>query len=61
MVSAGRVLVTGATGFIAQHCIVQLLDAGYSVNATLRSLSKSDQVLKVRRPEMRSSGPPFDD
>lgn len=31
------VLVTGGTGFIAQHCILALLDRGYRVRTTLRS------------------------
>ncbi len=35
------VLVTGATGFIAQHCIVQLLDAGYKVRGTARDAERA--------------------
>lgn len=35
-----RVLVTGGSGFIAGHCILQLLDSGYEVRATIRSLAK---------------------
>jgi nucleoside-diphosphate-sugar epimerase len=35
--SATTVLVTGATGFIAMHCIVQLLEQGYRVRGTARS------------------------
>jgi dihydroflavonol-4-reductase len=31
-----RVLVTGATGFIAGHCIEELLNHGYSVRGTVR-------------------------
>ena len=31
------VLVTGATGYIAMHCILRLLQAGYRVRGTLRS------------------------
>ena len=31
------VLVTGATGFVAMHCIVRLLREGYRVRGTLRS------------------------
>lgn len=31
------VLVTGATGFIAKHCIKFLLEAGYQVRGTMRS------------------------
>ena len=35
-----RVLVTGGAGFIAGHCILQLLEQGYRVRATLRSLAQ---------------------
>ncbi len=34
-----RVLVTGATGFVAGHCIAELLDHGYAVRATVRDLA----------------------
>jgi len=40
-----KVLVTGATGFIGLHCIKQLLDRGYSVNGTLRSLDRQAEVI----------------
>jgi len=30
----GRVLVTGATGFVAGHCIADLLARGYDVRGT---------------------------
>ncbi|WP_328396523.1 SDR family oxidoreductase [Nocardia sp. NBC_00416] len=36
-----RVLVTGATGFIAGHVIVELLDHGYAVRGTVRDLADS--------------------
>jgi nucleoside-diphosphate-sugar epimerase len=36
------VLVTGATGFLAKHCIAQLLDGGYRVRGTLRDLRKAE-------------------
>jgi dihydroflavonol-4-reductase len=39
-----KVLVTGATGFIGLHCIQQLLDQGYQVNGSLRSLDRSKEV-----------------
>jgi dihydroflavonol-4-reductase len=35
-----RVLVTGGSGFIAGHIIARLLDDGYQVRATLRSLHR---------------------
>lgn len=38
------VLVTGGSGFIATHCILQLLNKGYRVRATLRSLSREAEV-----------------
>lgn len=38
------VLVTGGSGFIAQHCILTVLQAGYRVRTTLRSLSREEEV-----------------
>lgn len=42
-----RVLVTGASGFVAQHLILQLLAKGYEVRGTLRSLKRADEVRSV--------------
>jgi len=39
-----RVLVTGGTGFIAQHCILALLAAGYDVRTTVRSPARQGEV-----------------
>ena len=39
------VLVTGGSGFVALHCIQQLLNNGYKVRTTLRSLKKKQEVL----------------
>jgi nucleoside-diphosphate-sugar epimerase len=39
-----RVLVTGGSGFVGVHAIVQLLAAGYSVRTTLRNLQRSAEV-----------------
>ena len=41
------VLVTGATGFIASHLILKLLDAGYAVRGTARSASKAERLNEV--------------
>ena len=37
-----KVLVTGATGFLASHLILQLIERGYGVRGTVRSLEKGD-------------------
>lgn len=39
------VLVTGGTGFIAQHCMLALLSAGYRVRTTIRSPARAAEVL----------------
>jgi nucleoside-diphosphate-sugar epimerase len=38
------ILVTGGSGFIGAHCILQLLDAGYQVRTTVRSLKREADV-----------------
>ncbi|MBC7877776.1 MAG: aldehyde reductase [Anaerolineales bacterium] len=38
------ILVTGASGFVALHTIIQLLQQGYKVRATLRTLSRETEV-----------------
>lgn len=42
-----KVLVTGASGFLAQHVILQLLAKGYEVRGTLRSMKRADEVRAV--------------
>ena len=42
-----RVLVTGGSGFIAGHCILQLLEGGHLVRTTIRSLAKEAAVRAV--------------
>ncbi len=46
------VLVTGGTGFIAQHCILALLARGHRVRTTVRSLAREAQV----REHLRTGG-----
>jgi nucleoside-diphosphate-sugar epimerase len=38
------VLVTGGSGFIGSHCILQLLAAGYRVRTTVRNLKRESEV-----------------
>jgi len=59
-----RVLVTGATGFIAQHCILQLLEAGYLVRGTARSSGRTQEIVDILEPHLSEAGkvrlPDFD-
>ena len=45
--SSKPILVTGASGFVALHTIIQLLQQGYKVRATLRTLSRETEVREV--------------
>jgi NAD(P)-dependent dehydrogenase (short-subunit alcohol dehydrogenase family) len=42
--SGELVLVTGGSGFVGAHCILQLLGAGYRVRATVRNLGRESDV-----------------
>jgi dihydroflavonol-4-reductase len=39
-----KVLVTGGSGFVGSHCIVQLLAAGHEVRTTVRDLAREGAV-----------------
>jgi nucleoside-diphosphate-sugar epimerase len=41
------VLVTGGSGFIGSHCILQLLAAGHEVRTTVRSLKREAEVREM--------------
>jgi nucleoside-diphosphate-sugar epimerase len=52
-----RILVTGGSGFIAGHCILQLLDQGYEVRTTVRSPAREHEVRgNLREAGMRDGG-----
>ena len=42
--SRPTVLITGISGFIARHCAVEMLNAGYGVRGTVRTLSRGGEV-----------------
>ena len=42
-----KVLVTGGSGFIALHCIDQLLEKGFMVRTTIRSESRKEEIIKA--------------
>jgi len=42
-----RVLVTGITGYIGQHCAAELLRQGYQVVGTIRSTVKGEETRKA--------------
>src|SRR6202042_3768274 len=44
-----RVLVTGGTGFVGAHCLIQLLAAGHEVRATVRDLARESDVRAMLR------------
>src|SRR3984885_15202090 len=42
--AADLVLVTGASGYVAGHCILRLLESSYRVRGTLRSSKRAAEV-----------------
>jgi nucleoside-diphosphate-sugar epimerase len=42
-----RVLVTGGSGFIASHTLLQLLAAGHEVRATIRNLAREPELRRL--------------
>ena len=45
-----RVVLTGASGFIAKHIALKLLQEGHHVHATIRSMKRVDEVRDAVRP-----------
>ncbi len=44
-----RVLVTGGTGFVASHCLIQLLAAGHETRTTVRNLGRENDLRAMLR------------
>ncbi len=49
------VLLTGASGYIAKHIALQLLDAGYDVRGTVRTLARGEEVTDAVRSHLRDA------
>jgi dihydroflavonol-4-reductase len=47
--SMARVLVTGGTGFVGVHCLIQLLAAGHETRATVRDLARESDLRAMLR------------
>src|SRR6056300_211051 len=47
-----KVLLTGISGYIGNHCAVELLKNGYSVRGSVRNLSKTEQVINSIKKEV---------
>lgn len=46
------VLLTGASGFIAKHIAVDLLNSGYEVRASVRSLDRTAEIIDAVSPHL---------
>jgi len=51
-----KVLVTGISGFVGQHCAAELLKNGYSVRGSVRSIVKTDEVINGIKKEIDPKG-----
>jgi dihydroflavonol-4-reductase len=47
------VLLTGANGYIGRHILLELLNQGYQVRASVRSLGKSNEVVDALRDHLK--------
>ncbi|KAK4496152.1 hypothetical protein PRZ48_012131 [Zasmidium cellare] len=47
--SPETILVTGGSGFVGAHCILQGLQRGYHIHTTIRSLTRTDDVRQMLR------------
>ena len=51
-----KVLLTGISGYIGQHCAVELLRNGYAVKGSIRSLSKADNITAIIEKQVAPGG-----
>jgi dihydroflavonol-4-reductase len=51
-----KVLVTGISGFVGQHCAAELLKKGYAVRGSVRTLAKTDEVVNGIKKEIDPKG-----
>lgn len=54
MSNTATVLLTGATGFIAKRICLQLLNAGYEVRASVRTLDRGQEVVDAVAPHLKA-------
>jgi dihydroflavonol-4-reductase len=47
-----KVLLTGISGYIGNHCALELLKNGYSVRGSLRNISKSEKIINAIKKEV---------
>jgi len=47
-----KVLVTGISGFVGQHCAAELLKKGYAVKGSVSNLSRTDEVVRGIKKEI---------
>lgn len=50
-----KILVTGGSGFIAKHVILQLLNEGFEVRASVRSMDRSAEILSAMERHARDT------
>ena len=53
MSNGKTVLLTGASGYIAKHIVLKLLQAGYQVRGSVRSQRKADEVRAAMRSHLK--------
>ena len=56
MSAAKTVFVTGASGFIAKHIVLKLLNAGYHVTGSVRSLDRAAEIRDAVTPHLNDAG-----